>query len=71
LLQFYQVLPLFHLPDSPIEPPELQKRYWGKHFWAIGYGVWSTGNITDEMVAEYLEYRRNPSNMDRDNFILE
>ena len=24
------------------EFPELQKRYWGKHFWAIGYGAWST-----------------------------
>jgi putative transposase len=21
------------------EYPELSKRYWGKHFWAIGYGV--------------------------------
>ncbi|SFU73786.1 putative transposase, partial [Pustulibacterium marinum] len=26
--------------------------YWGKHFWAVGYGVWSTGNVTDEMVNE-------------------
>lgn len=23
------------------EYPELHKRYWGKHFWAIGYGAWS------------------------------
>ena len=36
------------------EFPELGKRYWGQHFWAIGYGCWSTGNITDEMVNEYL-----------------
>jgi putative transposase len=21
--------------------PELKKQYWGKHFWATGYGVWS------------------------------
>lgn len=53
------------------EYPELQKRYWGKHFWAIGYGARSTGNITEELVAQYLEHHRNPSNMDRDNFILE
>ena len=32
------------------EYPELQKRYLGRHFWATGYGAWSTGNITDEMV---------------------
>jgi len=51
----------------------LSKRYWGRHFWAIGYyGVWSTGNITDKMVQDYLEHHRNPSNKDSDdNIILE
>ena len=53
------------------EFPELKKRYWGRHFWAIGYGAWSTGNITDEMVQEYLEHHRNPSNADTGNIILE
>ncbi len=24
---------------------KLKKRYWGRHFWATGYGAWSTGNI--------------------------
>jgi len=50
--------------------PELQKRYWGRHFWAIGFGCWSTGNITDKMVNDYLEHHRKSSN-DNDNFILE
>ena len=31
------------------EFPELNKRYWGRHFWGIGYGCWSTGNITDDI----------------------
>jgi putative transposase len=53
------------------EFPELGKRYWGRHFWAIGYGAWSTGNITDQMVQTYLEHHRNPSNSDNDNIILE
>src|SRR3990172_8337372 len=53
------------------EYPELNKRYWGRHFWAIGYGVWSTGNITDKMVEEYLEHHRKPGNLDTDNIILE
>ncbi len=53
------------------EFPVLRKRYWGRHFWAIGYGVWSTGNITDEMVQEYLEHHRKSSNEDTDNFVLE
>lgn len=49
----------------------LQKQYWGKHFWAIGYGAWSTGNITDEIVEKYLEHHRNPGNTDTSTIILE
>ena len=41
------------------EFPELSKKYWGQHFWAVGYGAWSTGNITDEIVKEYLEKHVN------------
>ncbi|HVG29179.1 MAG TPA: IS200/IS605 family transposase, partial [Pyrinomonadaceae bacterium] len=53
------------------EFPHLRKRYWGRHFWASGYGAWSTGNITDEMVQEYLEHHRNESKNDDDTFILD
>ena len=53
-----------------MEFPELKKRYWGRHFWAIGFGCWSTGNITDEMVNEYLEHHRKP-NDNSGNFIIE
>lgn len=49
---------------------ELRRRYYGGHFWGIGYGVWSTGNITDEMIQEYLEHHRDGPNSDQ-NFILE
>lgn len=54
-----------------MEFPELQKRYWGRHFWAIGFGCWSTGNITDEMVNEYLEHHRKPNDTSDSNFIIE
>jgi len=37
------------------EFPELRKRYWGKHLWATGYFVRTTGNVTDQMVKEYIE----------------
>ncbi len=53
------------------EFPELQRRYWGKHFWAIGYGAWSTGNITDKMIQEYLKHHRDKSNFDSGNMIME
>jgi putative transposase len=54
-----------------MEYPELKKKYWGKHFWGIGYGAWSAGNITDEIIQVYLEHHRDPSNMDTGNIILE
>ena len=50
---------------------ELEKRYWGRHFWAIGYGAWSTGSMTEQRVAEYLEHHRYPSNGESENFMLE
>ena len=52
------------------EYPELQKRYWGKHLWGIGYGAWSTGNVTEDMIDNYLEHHRDTPN-DNENFILE
>lgn len=52
------------------EFPQLRKRYWGRHFWATGYGAWSTGNITDEMVQKYLEHHDNKDENDKE-FILE
>lgn len=53
------------------EFPELKKKYWGRHFWAIGYGCWSTGNITDKIVDAYLEHHRKPDSLDNSNFIIE
>ena len=53
------------------EFPHLKKRYWGKHFWAIGYGAWSTGDITEAVIQDYLEHHRHPSNRQSDTFILE
>ena len=53
------------------EFPQLRKQYWGRHFWAIGYGAWSTGNITEEVVKKYLEHHHHPSNREAGDFILE
>lgn len=52
------------------EYPTLKKRYWGGHFWGIGYGAWSTGEITAELVNEYLDHHRERPN-GPENFILE
>lgn len=34
----------------------LKKRYWGRHFWARGYFCITAGELTKEMIAEYLEH---------------
>jgi putative transposase len=33
----------------------IRKRYWGQHIWARGYFVATAGNVTDEMVREYIQ----------------
>ena len=53
-----------------LEYTELKKRYWGGHLWGIGYGAWSTGNVTDEMIQEYLNHHKEGPNSDQ-IFILE
>jgi len=35
--------------------PELRKRYWGRRFWARGYVSTTSGNVTDDIIAQYLE----------------
>ncbi len=54
-----------------IEFPQLKKQYWGRHFWAVGYGAWSTGNISDKMVQEYLEHHKDKPNSEKGNWVLE
>lgn len=43
---------------------ELRKEYWGRHFWAIGYFCVTSGNITDEMIIEYIKDQGNKQNDD-------
>ena len=32
----------------------LRQTFWGRHLWARGYFVASSGNVTDETIAEYI-----------------
>jgi putative transposase len=32
----------------------LRREFWGRHLWARGYFVCSSGNVTDEMIEEYI-----------------
>ena len=34
---------------------ELKRQFWGRHLWARGYFAVSTGNVTDEIIKQYIE----------------
>ena len=34
---------------------EIRKACWGRHVWGRGFFVASSGNVTDEVVREYIE----------------
>jgi putative transposase len=34
---------------------ELKRQYWGRHLWVRGYFVASSGNVTDEIIKQYIE----------------
>jgi putative transposase len=46
------------------EFPMLKKRYWGRHFWTRGYFCATVGQMTDEMVQEYLAHHFEPDRPD-------
>ena len=33
---------------------KLREAFWGRHLWARGYFVATSGNVTDDVVAEYI-----------------
>jgi putative transposase len=37
------------------ENKQLSKLYWGRHLLGRGYFVATSGNITDEMIMDYIE----------------
>ena len=52
------------------EFPYLKQRYWGQHFWTVGYGAFSSGHVTDEMIKAYLDQHDERPN-DKDDFVIE
>lgn len=54
------------------EFPELRKRYRGRHFRARGYFSVTGGNVTDEMIDEYINNHADAHNRnDAENISLE
>ncbi len=40
--------------------PNIKKKYWGRHFWARGYFCVTSGNMTAEMIENYLAHHFEP-----------
>lgn len=51
-----------------MEYKELNKQFWGQHLWARGYFVASSGNVTDEVIAEYIKNQDAAERNKGDNF---
>ena len=52
-----------------MEFKHVQKQYWGRHLWARGYFVASSGNVTDEVIMEYIRHQDGTEPADGgDNF---
>ncbi len=51
-----------------MEYKELNKQFWGQHLWARGYFVASSGNVTDEVIAEYIKNQDLEERRKNDNF---
>lgn len=47
-----------------MEFENIRKRYWGQHVWARGFFVATVGNVTEEMIQEYI---RKQGQLDEDD----
>lgn len=51
-----------------MEYKEINKEFWGRHLWARGYFVASSGNVTDEIIQEYIKNQDLEERKKSDNF---
>ena len=48
----------------------LSREFWGRHLWAPGYFVASSGNVTDEVIARYIEMQDKMERARDDDFSI-
>jgi REP-associated tyrosine transposase len=50
-----------------MEFAHLRRQFWGRHLWARGYFAASSGNVTDEVILQYIATQgQEPSESDED-----
>lgn len=47
---------------------ELNRQFWGRHLWARGYFAASSGNVTDEIIKQYIESQSEAPSTEEDDF---
>lgn len=52
------------------ENRRLAKEFWGRHLWARGYFAASSGNVTDEVVMQYIAAQDLQERVHDDDFTL-
>ena len=50
------------------ESARFKKECWGRHVWARGYFAVSSGNVTDDVIAEYIKNQDEIECRKDDNF---
>ena len=48
----------------------LNKQFWGRHIWARGYFVATSGNVTDEVIQEYIRLQGQEPPTRTETFVL-
>ena len=49
-----------------MEFKHIRRECWGRHLWARGYFVASSGNVTDEVIKEYIRLQEETKPADED-----
>ena len=50
---------------------QLNKVFWGRHMWARGFFVTTSGNVTDEVIQEYIRLQGQEPPANEENFRVE
>ena len=52
------------------ENRKLSRQFWGRHLWARGYFAASSGNVTDEVIMEYIAIQDVAERAGDDDFTI-
>ena len=68
IVQWLKGISFTYITFRIFSPP---KHFWGRHLWARGYLAVSSGNITDEMIQQYIEDQEGEPVVDDSRFQID